>query len=293
MEPRRLLTFREVARRRSFSRAAEALALSQPAVSQQVAALERQLGLPLLRRGPGGPAVTEAGALLLDHADAVAGRLELAATQIAELAAADRETLRVGAFPSALASVVPAAIARVRAERPALQVEAREGAGDELGAAVGSGALHVAMCFQDAGAPPRRPDGTERHELGHEAMLAALPAGHPLAGRESVQLRELAAETWTAPSREHLVHRSCVAAGFEPRIAFVTRDPLAIRALVGDGLAVTLVPELLVGRLPGIAVVPVAPDAPRRVLYALTPATGVRPAARAFLAALDREGHHP
>jgi DNA-binding transcriptional LysR family regulator len=89
------------------------------------------------------------------------------------------------------------------------------------------------------------------------------------------------------------VHRSCVAAGFEPRIAFVTRDPLAIRALVGDGLAVTLVPELLVGRLPGIAVVPVAPDAPRRVLYALTPATGVRPAARAFLAALDREGHHP
>lgn len=293
MEPRRLLTFREVARRRSFSRAAEALALSQPAVSQQVAALERQLGVRLLRRGPGGPAVTEAGALLLDHADAVADRLDLAAAQIAELAAADRETLRVGAFPSALAAVVPAAIARVRAERPVLQVEAREGAGDELGAAVGSGALHVAMCFQDAGAPPRRPDGTERHELGDEAMLAALPADHPLAGRESLQLRELAGETWTAPSREHLVHRSCVAAGFEPRIAFVTRDPLAIRALVGDGLAVTLVPELLVGRLPGIAVVPVAPDAPRRVLYALTPATGMRPAARAFLAALDREGHHP
>src|ERR687893_866595 len=97
LDPRRLLTFREVARLRSFTHAADALALTQPAVSQQVSALERQLGVRLLDRGPGGPVPTAAGDLLLAHADAIADRLAQAAGQIAELAAADRETLRVGA----------------------------------------------------------------------------------------------------------------------------------------------------------------------------------------------------
>src|ERR671910_2144678 len=118
LDPRRLLTFGEVANRRSFSRAAEALAWTKPAVSQQVAALERQLGVRLLDRGPGGPAPTEAGALLLAHADAVHERLAQAGAQIGELVAAERGTLRVGAFPSALATIVPAAIAALRDELP-------------------------------------------------------------------------------------------------------------------------------------------------------------------------------
>ena len=223
MDPRRLLTFREVARLGSFSRAGEALSLTQPAVSQQVSALERQLGVRLLERGPGGPTPTAAGALLLAHADAVADRLAQADAQVAELSAADRETLRIGAFPSALASVIPVAIARLRELRPEVQVEAVEGSGVELGAAVAAGELHAAMCFQDADAPPRRPDGTDRHELGRESMFAVLARGHALAGRERLRLRELAGDTWTAPSRDHLIYRACVAAGFEPRIAFVTR----------------------------------------------------------------------
>ena len=98
-------------------------------------------------------------------------------------------------------------------------MEASEGSGEELGAAVAAGALHAAVCFQDAEAPPRRPEGTERHELGEERMQAVLAPDHPLAGRERIRLRELADETWTAPSREHLIYRTCVAAGFEPRIA--------------------------------------------------------------------------
>src|SRR4051812_12382110 len=175
LDPRRLLTFREVARQRSFSRAGEALALTQPAVSQQVAALERQLGVKLLDRGPGGPAPTEAGALLLAHADAVAGRLAQADTQIAELVAAERETLRLGAFSSAMATIVPPAVARLSRERPDLQVEVAEFSAVDAGAAVAAGALHVAVCFQDLSIPRREPDGTERHDLGEEAMLAALP----------------------------------------------------------------------------------------------------------------------
>jgi DNA-binding transcriptional LysR family regulator len=290
MDPRRLLTFREVVRQGSFSRAGDALGLTQPAVSQQVSALERQLGVRLLDRGPGGPTPTEAGALLLAHADAVADRLAQADTQVAELAAVERETLRVGGFASALATAIPAALATLREQRPELQVEAVEASGDELGAMVASGALHAAMCFQDAAAPPRRPDGTDRHELGTEPMLAMLPPDHPLAGRKRVRLAELAGETWVAPSRSHLIYRACVEAGFEPRIAFVTRDPVGNSQLVARGLAVTLVPELLVGRLPGVAMVPLEGKQPHRALYALTPAAGVRESALAFVSALHREG---
>jgi DNA-binding transcriptional LysR family regulator len=293
MDPRRLLTFREVARQGSFSRAGEALALTQPAVSQQVAALERQLGLRLLERGPGGPTPTEAGALLLAHADAVADRLAQADAQVAELAADERETLRIGAFPSALATVVPAAISRLREQFPEVQVEAGEASGEELGAMVAAGTLHAAMCFQDAELPPRRPEGTERHELGGEAMLAVIATDHPLAGRETLRITDLAGETWTAPSRDHLIYRTCVAAGFEPRIAFVTRDVLAARGLVASGLAVTLMPALLAAGLPGIAMLRLEGPQPHRSLYALTPAAGVRSAAVAFLDALRREVPDP
>jgi DNA-binding transcriptional LysR family regulator len=288
VDPRRLLTFREVVRQGSFSRAGEALSLTQPAVSQQVAALERQLGVRLLERGPGGPTPTAAGALLLAHADAVADRLSQAGEQIAELAADDRHTLRVGAFPSALATVVPAAIVRLREEQPELQVEAIDAPGAELGAMVAAGALHAAMCFQDAGQPPRRPEGTERHELGREPMRVAMALDHPLAGRERVAIRELAGETWTAPSRSGIVYRACVAAGFEPRLAFVTQDVLAARGIVSSGLAVTLMPELLAPGLPGIALLPVEGPQPYRSLYGLTPAAGTRPAALAFLSALQQ-----
>ena len=286
LEPRRLLTFREVANRRSFSRAAEALALTQPAVSQQVAALERQLGVRLLDRGPGGPAPTEAGALLLAHADAIAERLTQADAQLAELVGSERATLRIGAFPSALGSIVPDAIAQVREQRPELQVEAIEGSAQDNGAAVAAGELHVAACFQDLAAPRHAPDGTERHELGEEPMLALLPVDHPLASRPRIALSALAEETWTAPSRDHLVYRACVAAGFEPRIAYVCRDPLAIGELVGGGLAVTLAPQLLAGRLAGVTTVPLEAGVPRRALYALTAASGVRAPARELIAAL-------
>jgi DNA-binding transcriptional LysR family regulator len=289
VDPRRLLTFREVVRQGSFSRAAEALALTQPAVSQQVSALERQIGVRLLDRGPGGPTPTEAGALLLAHADAVADRLAQAGAQVAELAAAERETLRVGAFPSALATVIPEAIKRLRSALGDVQVEAAEAVREELEEMVADGTLHAAMCFQDAELPPRRPEGTERHELGREAMLAVLALDHPLAGRERIGVADLAEETWTAPSRGHLIYRTCVDAGFEPRIAFVTRDVLASRGLVASGLAVTLMPELLAAGLPGVAMIPLDGAQPYRSLYALIPAAGVRSSALAFLDGLRRE----
>ncbi len=292
LEPRRLLTFREVARRASFSRAAEALALTQPAVSQQIAALEREVGTPLLDRGPGGLTLTETGELLLGHADALASRLDAADAQLAELRAAREARLAIGAYASALATIVPDAIARWRAEVEAedaardVAVEALEMASLDAAEAVGDGRVHVAVCFEDAAAPPREHPDATRHELADEPMDAAVGPAHPLAGRRRIALSALADDTWTAPSREHLVHRACVAAGFEPRIDYVTRDPLAIGGLIRAGLAVSLTPRLLAGRLEDVRTIALTGDAPSRRLYALTPAVGARPRALRFVAAL-------
>src|SRR3954462_49526 len=101
MDPRRLLTFRAVAHERSFSRAARELALSQPSVSNQVAALEREIGVRLLDREPGGLKLTPEGEVLLEHADAIAERFQLADEQLAVAASAQRTRLRIGAFPTA------------------------------------------------------------------------------------------------------------------------------------------------------------------------------------------------
>jgi DNA-binding transcriptional LysR family regulator len=281
LDPRRLLTFREVARQGSFSRAADALALSQPAVSQQVSGLERELGATLLVRGRTGTVVTPAGELLLAHADALAARLELADAQMDELAAGERATLRVGSFPSALATIVPAAAVALRAREPDLDIAIEEGTIDELEAAVQNGSLHVAVCWQDARADRRKLEGLRRTDLAEEPMVAVLADDHRLAGRRQIALSELADEPWMAPESEGLFVDACRAAGFEPRIAILTRDPLAARAIAAAGLAVSLTPRLLASLdLPGIVTRPLRGIAPRRALYAIAPAQGAHPLAR-------------
>jgi DNA-binding transcriptional LysR family regulator len=290
LDPRRLLTFREVARQRSFSRAADSLNLSQPAVSQQIAALERQLGTPLLERRPGGLELTAAGRLALAHAESVAGHLSRADAQLAELVRSERRQLRVGAFPSALATVVPAAIARLVEAEPELEADAREGRTEQLADAVRDGELHAAVLFQDAAQPRREEEGTLRVDLFEEPFVAMLPPRHRLADRKRIRLAELADDVWMMPSRSGILQRACTQAGFEPRVAYITTDPLANAALVGAGLCVSLMPRLLTGELARIAVADVQ-EGPRREVFALLPAAGATPLARAFVDALAAADH--
>jgi DNA-binding transcriptional LysR family regulator len=283
LDPRRLLTFREVARQGSFSKAADALDLSQPAVSQQISALERELGAPLLVRGRAGTIVTPAGGLLLAHADALAARLELADTQMDELAATERNALRIGAFPTALATIVPRAIAELRAREPDLDLAIEEGTVDALHQAVESGGLHLAVCWQDATKPRRVPDGLHRTDLAEEPMVAVLPADHRLARKRTIALADLARETWMAPEADGMLVDACRTAGFEPRVAILTRDPLAARAIAAAGLAVSLTPRLIADlELPGIVTRPLRGPTPRRALYAIAPEQGAHPHARAL-----------
>jgi DNA-binding transcriptional LysR family regulator len=283
LDPRRLLTFRAVARLGSFSRAAEDLSLTQSAVSQQVAALERQLGLRLLDRGRGGVRPTPAGQTLLEHAGALEQRLDLASAQLAELADEAGRELRVGAFPSALATLVPAAAARLLAGRPDLRITLAQAELATLVAGVREGTLHAAVCFQDAAAPRREHAGTRRQDLVEDEMVLALPPRHRLARRRAVALADLAGDPWMAPSRDGIVVRACRDAGFEPRVAILASDALAIRAVVAAGLAVTLTPRLIADGLYGTRIADVAGPAPRRALYALLPDAGAHPLARVFL----------
>ena len=281
-----MLTFREVARQRSFSRAAAALALTQPAVSQQIRALELQLGERLIERGRPGFALTPAGELLAAHADALHERLQLAERQVAEEIAGVRRMLRVGAFPSAIATLVPRALATLTEQSDALEASVVQGSTERLVADVRSGELHVALCFQDAAQPRREHEGARRVEVLEEPMVAVVGSGHRLAARKRIQLVDLAGETWTAATRGGLIERACVEAGFEPRIAYLTDDPLAIGALVAGGLAVTLTPRLLAGKLQGVATPSLAGVPVRRAIYAVTPSAGEHALVAPFLRAM-------
>ena len=225
------------------------------------------------------------GELLLAHAGVVADRLDLASGQLAELTAHAALELRLAAFPSALATRVPQALARLTEQRPDLKADVSEGTSRELVERVRSGAVHVAVCFQDAAAPRREHEGAERIDVEEEPFAALLPQDHRLAGAGSVRLADLAGETWAAPSRTGLIVHACERAGFTPAIRYVSRDPLANRGLVAARLAVTISPAKLAAEFTGLAVEPLR-DGPTRSVYALLPAAGASPLARAFVEAL-------
>jgi molybdate transport repressor ModE-like protein len=284
MDPRRVLTFRVVAHEHSFSRAARELSLSQPSVSTQVAQLEREVGARLLERRPGGLGLTPEGETLLEHADAIAARLELARTQVAAVSAGRRARLRIGALPTALADLVPAAVERLRRNDPDLQVTFDEGTSDELAARLSAGELDLAIIYEDADVAPSAP---RVHHLLRERFMVALAPDHPLAAQPAVRLADLRNEDWAAALTNGVIVRACRAAGFEPHLVSITRDQLAIRALILRGLAVTLVPELLADAFHELALRPIADSELARDVYAVLPPGRLHPLLPDTLDALE------
>src|SRR3989454_6998086 len=281
MDPRRLLTFRTVARERSFSRAAEKLSLSQPSVSHQVALLETEIGVRLLDRGRGGLRLTHAGEVLLEHADHVAWRLQLADTQITDLAEERRDQVRLGSFPTALASFVPSAIARLRPAHGDLRILLSEVTASTLEPRFLSGEFDVAVGYQDATTERREFHGAQRIDVFQETFLVGLPPQHRLAGATGpVSLAKFADDDWIVPSTEGFLVQACRDVGFDPRIVATTSDPLATRGLIARGLGVGWVPSLLIGDYSGVAVRPVREAVRRRDIYALLPPGDRHPLAR-------------
>jgi DNA-binding transcriptional LysR family regulator len=270
-------TLREVAARGSFSAAAQALHFTQPAVSRQVAVLEREAGIPLVVRSRRGVHLTPAGRVLVEHADAIHARVLRLEEELAELAGGGRLAVALGGFPTAFVGLIPEIVRRLRERAPAAQLALRRCGHDEAIALVRTAELDLALVFAQADAPA--PRDVEVVDLADEPMLALLPLGHALARAEAVPLAELHDETWIVGAPDpssSVIAAACHAAGFEPRIAFETDDPLATQSLVGAGLGVSLTTPWLASALRDDVVLrPIAPPAPvRRVSAVVADPTG-------------------
>jgi DNA-binding transcriptional LysR family regulator len=278
-------TLREVAARGSFSAAAQALNYTQPAVSRQVALLEREAGLPLVVRSRSGIHLTAAGRLVVEHAEAIRARLLRLDDELAEIAGGGRIEVALGGFPTAFVGLIPAIVRGVLAESPEAQITLRHCGHDAAIGAVRRAELDLALVF--AAAEAVEPGGEIRLvHLADEEMLALLPATHPLASRRRVRLDALAKEQWIvgAPdTASSVIVNACRDAGFEPRVAFQTDDALATQSLVAAGLGVSLTtPWLLSALRRDVAVRPLARPAPLRRIHAVL-AEPAGPGARLLL----------
>jgi DNA-binding transcriptional LysR family regulator len=274
LDVKRMRVLREVTARGSFSAAADSLHLSQSAVSQQVAALEKEVGMQLLERTSDGPKLTSAGEALMGHADAVICRLEEAERELTEIAGLESGRVRVVSFPSASATVLTRAIGLFRSRFPAIELELGEGEPEESIPLLRAGEYDIALGFDFSQHPHDIGRDLERELLLEESMWVALPPGHPLAACDEVKLSDLAEEDWlcgrSGPCREHVV-RLCQDAGFEPNVSFDSDDYQVLKGLVSAGLGVTLLPELALGdSAPGIELRPVSKNHTSRRVWAVT-----------------------
>lgn len=252
LDVKRLRVLREVAQQGSFSAAAEALGYTQPAVSRQVALLEQEAGATLLERRPAGVRLTDAGALLVTHADALLARLRDAEEQLHELLGLRTGKLRMSTLTSAAATIVPLAIAEFRERLP--EVELSVSMSDPQGVLpqLRGGNVDLALCNDDSYLELPDISGLLLFE---EPMLIALSPGHPLGHRKRVRLAELADERWmlgtahACPDAGRFV-RACHAAGFEPQIAFHNDDYTAVLGFVAAGVGAAPVPEMVARHAP-------------------------------------------
>jgi DNA-binding transcriptional LysR family regulator len=243
-----LRVVREAARHGSFSTAAERLGYTQSAVSRQIALMEQAAGRALFERHARGVQPTEAGRVVIRRAEAVLGELDAVRQDLHDLDARPPGRLRVGAFSTAMAALVPRAIAALTVQEPFTQVPLREGMSPRLLGAVAKGRLDLAVVTRPQGAP----EGVEVIPLLDDPLLVALPPDHALAGRSSVTTEMLRNERWIAASTEPgtTLLGAWSDASWQPDIAFIARDWVAKLGLVAAGLGVTVVPGLAVPALP-------------------------------------------
>ncbi|MCW3012881.1 MAG: LysR family transcriptional regulator [Solirubrobacterales bacterium] len=249
LDVRRMRVLREVAARGSFSAAAEALAYTQSAVSQQIAALEREAGTRLVDRSARGVSLTDAGRALVVHADAILSRLDDAEAELDAIAGLRGGRLRLTTFATAGATIMPKAIVEFRRRHPGVELSlAPEEPQDGL-TLLRAGEADIALTISTTFEPAANDDGVDQVHLLDDPLYLMLPAAHPLADRSRLRLADLADDDWIlgssnrCPDSRILVH-SCQQAGFEPRISFHSDDYLAIQGFVAAGFGVSFIPDL-------------------------------------------------
>jgi DNA-binding transcriptional LysR family regulator len=291
-EVARLRTLCSIAAHGSFSRAAEQLGYTQSAVSQQIAALEHEVGLTLLNRAVRPVALTDAGRLLVAQAEPVLEHLAIAAAQLDAIRGLRAGGLRLAAFGSAFATFLPTALAQFRARHPEVDLEPLEA---EPGAALsmlrkGEVDLAIVYRFGDDRADQEE-NGLELTHLLDDEQRAVLPARHRLAARKAVSVKDLEKEAWIVPYADgpaadyrDMIERLCADAGFTPTIALATDDLQAVQALVAAGLGIALMHDLTMPvRRQNIVVRPLRGPRLTRPVAAVTAANRRSPPAAAML----------
>jgi DNA-binding transcriptional LysR family regulator len=279
----RLRVLAAVARHGSVTAAARALNYAQPSISHHIARLEAEVGAQLMQRAGRGIRLTEAGRLLAERAEEILGRLDAAENELAAHVGLREGRVRLAAFPSALGTIVPAAVAHLEAENPGLDLMLAEAEPPEALRMLRAGYVDVALVFRhysenvDSKPPSADAEGCRGRLLLDEPVHLVTPAPGRADGacakpEPAADLAAYATKRWIAGCercREYLLQQ-CSTAGFTPKIAFTTDDYVAVQALVAAGLGVTTLPGLALraARHPGIAAVPL-PGA-RRHVFAVT-----------------------
>jgi molybdate transport repressor ModE-like protein len=266
VEVRHFAALRAVAEEGSFGRAAERLGYTQSAVSQQIATLERIVGEQLVER-PGGPravSLTEAGRLLLHHAESIVGRLQAAQADLHALQAGEAGTLRVGTFQSVGARVLPEVMRRFAEQWPSIEVMLDELEDDESVRAIELGTIDVGFVQLPVGEAP-----LETVELLSDPYVLIVPTGSPLARRRPT-LRQVAAQPLVGFRDHHAlvsVTAAFNAAGLEPHWTFRSNDNPTVQGLVAAGLGAAVMPRLTIDPADTrIEVVDLAASIPPRII---------------------------
>jgi DNA-binding transcriptional LysR family regulator len=294
LDVRRLRVLRELAARGTIAATADALGYTAPAVSQQLAALEREAGVALLERNGRRRRLTPAGEELVARTEGILRELEAAEAALASTATQVAGVLRCAAFSSAHRALLPPAIAALAAHHPDLRVSTAEMEPEDSLPALKLGELDLALAQEYPFAPMPADPALERTNLLEDPLALALPAGHPLAhGAGPIDPASLEGEPWVAGRQSTYCHavviHSARRAGYEPRLAHITNDFSVAYALVKAGAGVALVPGLAGPPPPGVVLRPIAGAPPSRTIYAAVRAgSGARPAVAAMLEALVR-----
>jgi DNA-binding transcriptional LysR family regulator len=279
-----LTTFREVALRRSFSDAATVLGYTQPAVSQHVARLEAVVGVRLLDRDARGVHPTPAGELLLTRAAALLDAARRAEEDVREAAGAGRPTVRIGAFATLAAGLLPGATRDLRARRPDLRMEVKVIEPEDAIDAMLSGRLDLATIIDSELSPMGVRPGVEHVHLCEDPLLLVMASDHPMANRASVGLEELAGEGWLMPDvggtcpDSNIVLRACRDAGFEPDVRLAFDDYPALQGMAAAGVGVALIPSLATANIRSdVAIIPLRGQPPARRIQAAVRVGEVEP----------------
>ncbi|MEV0198676.1 LysR family transcriptional regulator [Nonomuraea sp. NPDC050691] len=291
IDTRRLRTLRAVADHGTVTAAAATLHLTPSAVSQQLVALEHEVGHRLFTRDGRGVRLTAVGTIMLRHADEVLAQLERAEAEVAAYATGEAGEVTVACFATAISAVLAPAVAALRLKAPGLQVRVRDVEGDQGLAMLLDERADLAVVVEYRGWPDAADRRLSRIPLYAEPFDLVLPDDHPLAAGpsdEPVALADLDGETWIGPHPGNpirdVIAFACEQAGFTPEFAHCSDDFRAVVALVGAGAGIALVPRLALRdmTLSGVTVRP-APGPERRVFAAVRRGTAAHPLLRQVL----------